>query len=159
MSTAASLAAAKKRRGPMQNNLNTGSRLNDQNAKIPMEFKQEQLTPVDLLKRHEMRLYHLEKLYSEVKSINTDEDSEFITKKDLEMLTIENNLNNNNAKFSNDIENNKSEISTLKNNIQSLNKTVNDMNSIIQNLKGTIITQENEIKELKELKEVNKAKE
>lgn len=150
MSTAASLAAAKKRRGPQQNNLNNGLSSNEKNSKIGSEFKEEQLTPFQILTRHEMRLYNLEKLYTSINSNkDNDEDEEYVTKKDLEMITIENNLSGNNAKLSNDIENSKGEISTLKNNIQSLTKTVNDMNSIIQNLKATIITQENEIKELK----------
>ena len=149
MSTAASLAAAKKRRGPQQNNLNSGSSSSNQNSKMSPEFKEEHLTPHQLLSRHEMRLFNLERLYSSIKANKTeDNEEEYATKKDLEMLTIENNLSGNNAKFSNDLENSKSEISTLKNNIQSLNKTVNDMNSIIQSLKATIITQENEIKEL-----------
>ena len=150
MSTAASLAAAKKRRGPQQNNLSNGSNENKQNSKLGSEFKEEQLTPFQILTRHEMRLYNLERLYTSINSNkDNDEDEEYVTKKDLEMITIENNLSGNNAKLSNDIENSKGEISTLKNNIQSLTKTVNDMNSIIQNLKATIITQENEIKELK----------
>ena len=150
MSTAASLAAAKKRRGPQQNNLTSGSTENQANNKLKPEFKEEQLTPFQVLTRHEMRLYNLERLYTSINSNKCDnDDDEYATKKDLEMLTIENNLTGNNAKLSNDVENSKSEISTLKNNIQSLTKTVNDMNSIIQNLKATIITQENEIKELK----------
>jgi hypothetical protein len=150
MSTAASLAAAKKRRGPQQNNINSGRIPDQQNNKLKSEFKQENLTPFQLLSRHEMRLYNLERLYTSIKeNKREDEEEEYATKKDLEMLTIENNLSGNNAKLSNDVENSKGEISTLKNNIQSLTKTVNDMNSIIQNLKATIITQENEIKELK----------
>ena len=150
MSTAASLAAAKKRRGPQQNNINSGITPDQQNNKLRSEFKQENLTPFQLLSRHEMRLYNLERLYTSIKANKReDEEEEYATKKDLEMLTIENNLSGNNAKLSNDVENSKGEISTLKNNIQSLTKTVNDMNSIIQNLKATIITQENEIKELK----------
>jgi len=149
MSTAASLAAAKKRRGPQQNNINSGIRPDQQNNKLRSEFKQENLTPFQLLTRHEMRLYNLERLYSELKVNKSQDDTEeYATKNDLQMLSIENNLNGNNAKLSNDIENSKGEISTLKNNIQSLTKTVNDMNSIIQSLKATIITQENEIKEL-----------
>lgn len=153
MSTAASLAAAKKRRGPQQNNLNSGSSSSNQNTKLSGEFKEEQLTPVQLLSRHEMRLFNLERLYTSIKSNKTeDHEDEYITKKDLEILTIENNLSGNNAKLSNDLENIKSEISTLKNNIQSLSKTVNEMNSIIQSLKATIITQESELNDLKNLK-------
>ena len=150
MSTAASLAAAKKRRGPQPNNLNSGLSSDKQKSKMTSEFKEEQLTPFQILTRHEMRLYNLERLYTSIKSNTTEEsDEEYVTKKDLEILTIENNLSGNNAKISNDIENSKGEISTLKNNIQSLTKTVNDMNAIIQSLKGTIINQENEINELK----------
>ena len=150
MSTAASLAAAKKRRGPLANNLTNGSKSNQENSKLQPEFKEENLTSFQLLNRHEMRLYNLERLYTFLKSnLSEDNEEEYVTKKDLEMLTIENNLSGNNAKISNDIEKSKSEMSSLKNNIQSLTKKVNDMNSIIQNLKATILTQEYEIKELK----------
>ena len=45
MSTAASLAAAKKRRGPQQKNLTNGSIENKVNTKIAPEFKEENLTP------------------------------------------------------------------------------------------------------------------
>ena len=116
---------------------------------MPGEFKQEQLTTMQILSRHEMRLYNLERLYTSVKSNKTEDDEEvYATKKDLEMLTIENSFSSNNAKLSNDLENNKSEISTLITNIPSFSMSVSEMNSIIQGLKATIITQENEIKEL-----------
>ena len=70
---------------------------------MPSEIKQEYIKPVDLLRRHEMRLYNLEKLYTEIKKEN--ENSEFVTKKDLEILLLEKNLNNN-SKYDNFFESN-----------------------------------------------------
>lgn len=151
MSTAASLASAKKRRGPQYNdNLQTNNlqkQNNNINKKIGDDFKQEQLTNYQLLSRHEFRLYNLEKMYSNLKNTNENTDSEYITKKDLELFSLENNfsgINLNNTKLLNDLENSKGEISQLKNNIQNLTKTVNEMNSIIQTLRAKIITQDNE---------------
>lgn len=147
MSTAASLTAAKKRRGPQPpNNLNNKAY---DNNRVSSEFKHENLTVVQLLKRHELRLFNLEKLFINIKNSN-NEDSDFISKKDLEILLLEKNFSGNNSKYDNLFENNKEEISTLKNNSESLQKTVTEMNSIIQNLKATIIRQESEISSLKD---------
>ena len=151
MSTAASLAAAKKRRGPQQNNQLNSNMPTRENNKLG-QFKEEYLTNIQILRRHEMRLFNLEKLYTNISTDGvSDKTSEYATKNDLELLLLEKNISGNNSKYDNILESNKSEISTLKNNIVSLQKTVTEMNSIIQNLKATVINQESEISTLKKM--------
>ena len=148
MSTSASLAAAKKRRG-VQNDTKNDMNNNMSKNNINNDFRQEIVSIPNMIRRHEMRLYKLEKRSSE------NNNNEYATKKDLELLPIEKNISGNNSKYDNMFENNKEELSTLKNNIQSLTKTVNEMNSILQGLRATIITQESDISSLKEGKELN----
>lgn len=149
MSTAASLAAAKKRRGPQQNNQLNKNMPTVENNKLG-DFKEEYLTNIQILRRHEMRLFNLEKLYTNISEDGVfHKTSEYATKNDLELLLLEKNINGNNSKYDNILESNKSEISTLKNNIVSLQKTVTEMNSLIQNLKATVINQDSEIATLK----------
>ena len=144
MSTAASLASAKKRRGANNVNQSDVNQVNKKNLET-----NKKISYYDAFRIHSSMISELKNEINEIK--NNKSDTEFITKKDLEITLLESNLNNKaiSNKYDNLQENTKEEFSTLKNNIQSLQKTVADMNSIIQSLKATIVTHENEIETLK----------
>tara|TARA_Y100001980_G_C14468172_1_gene248829 strand:- start:55 stop:498 length:444 start_codon:yes stop_codon:yes gene_type:complete len=144
MSTAASLASAKKRRGVNQNNLNnTNNNINNKNINNNNSIQNQEIVgKTELLHRHEFRLYTLEKLYSQ------------------HILNKSNNEKNNvTAKYDNYIETNKKEFKILEDLVNNQEKSISNMNSLIQNLKATLLIQEKEIKNLKEIKESKESKE
>ena len=151
MSSNAALAAAKRRRNisysettsiprntnstnvnSSQSNLNTNSRA----LKGPV-------TPYDLITNHDKRLFDIE--------LKLDSNDIFVTKTDLDSLTLNSRSNIDNTTI-NKLDTNIKEMTQLKNTITKQTKTVQDINSLVTTLRATVLSQTAELNELKQLK-------
>tara|TARA_Y100001980_G_C14284884_1_gene117991 strand:- start:42 stop:458 length:417 start_codon:yes stop_codon:yes gene_type:complete len=137
MSTAASLASAKKRRGINVNpNNKTTNSLNNNNINTNKNIsdKVEIVGKNELIVRHENRIFNLERLISEI-IMNKNKN-----------LNLDDNLG---AKYSNYIENNKEVMVKINNLLDEHDKTIKSINSSIINLKVSISDLEKKINEIK----------
>jgi hypothetical protein len=143
MSNSASIAAAKKRRSqPVVNTKTTSQQQRQQQNSI----NQEKISPLNLLQKHDFKLFTLEKNLELLKE-------NLVTKKDLESFEVPENSNSKvNNSLENNIQNNNNEISSLKLITNKLLKEQSEANSMIQTLHASLLTQTNIINELKQLK-------
>ena len=162
MSNAASLASVKNRRSrppqtvqfqqqqkqqqsPQQNML-----LNTNNA------NKEPITPLNLLKKHDVKIYCLEKRleeYNQGANLNNNQQ-EYVTKQDLELLKFDNSVTSKvDNKLSNVVDTNTKDIVAIKLAVTQFTKSFGELNSQIQMLKATVLSQGNEIEELLKMKD------
>jgi len=140
MSNSASLAAAKKRRSQPVKTSKQDS-INTQNNK---EYNQAPVTPVQLLKTHDMKIFALE---NKLLSLN----DEIITKTNLDLLQLNDSQNTKiNNSVINQVENNNTNISNLKTHVTTFSDNMNELKSTIQLLHATILSQKQEIEEIKQ---------
>jgi len=141
MSNSASIAAAKKRRSQPVVNTKTTSQQREQNT-----INQEKISPLNLLQKHDFKLFTLEKNLELLKE-------NLVTKKDLESFEVpETNNSKVNNSLENNIQNNNNEISSLKLITNKLLKEQSEANSMIQTLHASLLTQTNIINDFKQLK-------
>ena len=151
MSNSASLAAAKKRRSQPAN-IPLSNEKQQQQQKQPQPQNTQppiNVTPAQLLKTHNYKLYLLEKNFESLKD-------DLVTKNDLELLHFNKlgasphlQLDN---KIINTIENTNTDILALKREIKQLTTNITEVTSLAQTMRATILSQTNEIEQLKELK-------
>tara|TARA_B100001057_G_scaffold337852_1_gene338617 strand:- start:4243 stop:4827 length:585 start_codon:yes stop_codon:yes gene_type:complete len=138
MSTAASLAAAKKRRGPQfqqpsqgANQSNKSNQLNQSNNKNQFETKVEMLTDRQILTKHEKRIFNIESLLKALLDERKNTiNGNYVTKEDLSNLSLEKGGNENNE--------NKQEIEKLKRTITALSKSNAEMNLKLAQIKSNL---------------------
>jgi len=136
MSNSASIAAAKKRRSQPANNKILQQNNNNNNNNLI----QEKITPLELLKTHDFKVFTLEKEQS-------------IIKKELELLQQNGSQNTNlDNSLENSIHNNDTEIKSLKTITTKLTKDLTEANSLIQTLHATVLSHANITNDFKELK-------
>ena len=135
MSTAASLAAAKKRRGPQfqqpsqgPNQSNKSNQLNQSNNKNQFETKVEILTDRQILTKHEKRIFNIESLLKALLDERKNTiNGNYVTKEDLSNLSLEKDGNEN-----------KQEIEKLKRTITALSKSNAEMNLKLAQIKSNL---------------------
>ena len=160
MSNAASLAAAKKRRTQQPAIQFQQQQQQQQSCKKPVEnsmlnstTNNTPTTPINLLKRHDYRIFCLEKMLenNNIGQFSNNETQDFITKNDFELFKLENSITSKiDNKITNKVDNNSNELLALKTTVTQLNKSVGEMNGIIQMLKATVLSQTNELSELRD---------
>ena len=128
---------------------------NTRTEEISQQQPTQRLTAIQLLKRHDYKLFCLEKLLTSNNALNNASNNasnnDFVTKSDLENLQLDSSISSKlDNKIINKIDNNESELITLKNTVTALNKSMESANSLITIMKATLLSQANEIKELKE---------
>lgn len=148
MSTAASLAAAKKRRGPQYQQTNI-RKTEEKNIS-----KTELLTNRQILTRHEQRFYKIEFLLKNLlEEYKSNDENKYVTKEEIHNL----NLDNKNGLFNDylkDLAQTKNEINKLKNTITKLNKDNNQMSIIIAQLKSNLLNNKKKGKNEKDEEDV-----
>ena len=142
MSNSASIAAAKKRRSqPVVNTKTTSQQQHQQ-----QQQQQEKISPLNLLQKHDFKLFNLEKNFELLKE-------NLVSKNDLESFELSGSSNSKvNNLLENNIQNNNNEILSLKVITNKLLKEQAEANSMIQTLHASLLSQTNIINELKQLK-------
>jgi hypothetical protein len=142
MSSSSGLAAARRRRGGIgPESMQNGHSY--QNIPPPPDFlKKSNLTPLEILKDHDKKLFYLERFFDEhhtqLEKIKTSGE---ILKKIEPRTSAQTSLT----------ENISSELMVLKTTVYKLSKSLEESNSIITTLRASIISQANEINNLKEI--------
>ena len=147
MSNSASLAAAKNRRSrPANVQFNT---VNEEE-----KVQKPKITPLEMLKNHDYKIFVIEEKMKEIKLEDSDNNSNYVTKKDLELFKVENSVSSKvDNKIKNTVDDNCVNINNLKTNLTSVSKIISDLNSTIQMLKAASISQTQELNELRSILE------
>lgn len=147
MSNSASLAAAKNRRSRP-----TNVQLNSANDEVKVE--KPTITPIQMLKNHDYKIFLLEEKMKEIKLEDGDNIYNYVTKKELELFKVENSVSSKvDNKIKNTVDDNCANISDLKTNLNNVSKIITDLNSTIQMLKAASISQTQELNELRSILE------
>ena len=152
MSSNAALAAAKRRRNisfsePNSVLANANTNANNTNSIIKASEQLRALkgpvTPGELIKNHDLRLFHIEQ--------KLDQGNAFVTKADLETLILNPTSSIDNITI-NKLDTNVKEITQLKSTITKHSKSLQDVNSLVTTLRATLLSQTAEINDLKQFK-------
>ena len=140
MSGNAALAAAKRRRNPVESsNINTQQQRNMNNENLETNglrsnrVSGESVHPLQVVLQHDRQLFDLER---RLESLNTNTNLDNSTQNMDELDSL--------------VRNNSSEIRLLKNTVQKQQKTIQELSSMLTSLKGAYTSHDNLINELSE---------
>ena len=140
MSGNAALAAAKRRRNPLDGQFSNQQLSQKKNVSINTEAnglknyrENNSITPSKLILEHDLKIFYLER-----KVENLIENSNENSEANLDLQTLEM------------LETNSHEVKSLKSTILKQQKSIQELNSLVTNLKASIISQNNNIDSLTE---------